>query len=35
MYRLIGINADKRLMAEGSRPIDIVNGGEVIEGILA
>lgn len=35
MYRLMGINAEKRLMADGGRPIDIVNGGEVIEGILA
>ncbi len=35
MYRLLGINAEKRLMADGGRPIDIVNGGDVIEDILA
>ena len=35
MYRLIGINAEKRLMAPGNRPIDIVNGGTVINEIIA
>lgn len=35
MYRLIGINAEKRLMAAGGRPIDIVHGGEIINDILA
>jgi hypothetical protein len=35
MYRLMGINADKRLMAAGGRPIDIVRGGEVINDIIA
>jgi len=35
MYRLVGINAEKRLMASGNRPIDIVNGGTVINEILA
>jgi len=35
MYRLIGINAEKRLMADGGRPIDIVNGGEVVEDLIA
>jgi hypothetical protein len=35
MYRLIGINSEKRLMADGNRPIDIVNGGDVIEDIIA
>ncbi|TLD72202.1 DUF1501 domain-containing protein [Phragmitibacter flavus] len=35
MYHLVGINAEKRLMADGGRPIDIVNGGELIKDILA
>jgi hypothetical protein len=35
MYHLVGINAEKRLMADGNRPIDIVRGGEVINDILA
>ena len=35
MYRLIGINADKRIVADGVRPIDIVNGGSVLTDILA
>jgi uncharacterized protein (DUF1501 family) len=34
MYRLMGIVADKELMAPGDRPIEIVNGGNVIEDIL-
>jgi hypothetical protein len=35
MYRLIGINAEKRILADGARPIDIVNGGRVLNEILA
>lgn len=35
MYRLLGIVADKELMAPGDRPIEIVDGGKVIDGILA
>ena len=35
VYRCLGINADKRLMAPGSRPIDIVRGGEVVKELLA
>lgn len=35
MYHLLGINAEKRIMSEGGRPIDIVNGGSVIDGIMA
>ena len=35
MYHLVGINAEKRLMAPGNRPIDIVNGGSVLEEIIA
>ena len=35
MYHLLGIVADKELMAPGDRPIEIVDGGEVIQGLLA
>jgi hypothetical protein len=35
MYRLLGINGDKRIMADGVRPIDIVNGGELIQSVIA
>jgi hypothetical protein len=35
MYRLIGINADKRIVADGVRPIDIVNGGSLLTDIIA
>jgi uncharacterized protein (DUF1501 family) len=35
MYRLIGINAEKRIVAPGGRPIDIVNGGQVLNDIIA
>ncbi|MBX7209438.1 MAG: DUF1501 domain-containing protein [Verrucomicrobiaceae bacterium] len=35
MYRLLGINADKRIMAEGVRPIDIVNGGQLLQSVIA
>ena len=35
VYRCLGINADKRLMAPGSRPIDIVRGGTVVQDLLA
>lgn len=35
VYRCLGINADKRLMAPGNRPIDIVRGGEVVKDLLA
>jgi uncharacterized protein (DUF1501 family) len=35
IYRQIGITADKELMAPGNRPIEIVDGGKVIESILA
>jgi hypothetical protein len=34
MYRLIGINGEKRIMADGGRPIDIVNGGRILDEIL-
>ena len=35
VYRCLGINADKRLMAPGNRPIDIVRGGQVVSELLA
>ncbi|RMF43051.1 MAG: DUF1501 domain-containing protein [Planctomycetota bacterium] len=35
MYHLLGIVADKELMAPGDRPIEIVDGGQVIKPILA
>ena len=35
MYHLLGIVADKELMAPGGRPIEIVDGGELIKPILA
>ena len=34
IYHQIGINADKELMAAGARPIEIVDGGKVVEGII-
>lgn len=35
MYHLMGIVADKELMAPGDRPIEIVDGGKVVKGLLA
>jgi hypothetical protein len=35
MYQLLGIVADKELMAPGDRPIEICDGGKVIKDILA
>ncbi|MCA9024630.1 MAG: DUF1501 domain-containing protein [Planctomycetaceae bacterium] len=35
VYHCLGIISDKELMAPGDRPIEIVNGGEVIKEILA
>ena len=35
LYHLIGINSDKELMAPGDRPIEIVDGGKVIEELVA
>lgn len=34
VYRQLGIVADKELMAPGDRPIEIVDGGKVIQGIV-
>ena len=35
VYRCLGIDGDKRLMAPGNRPIDIVRGGQVVKEMLA
>lgn len=35
IYRLIGINSDKELMAAGSRPMEIIDGGKPVEAIIA
>jgi len=35
MYHLLGIVADKELMAPGGRPIEIVDGGQVVKPLLA
>jgi hypothetical protein len=35
VYHCLGIVADKELMAPGDRPIEIVNGGRVLETLLA
>jgi hypothetical protein len=35
LYHQIGIDPDKRLIAPGNRPIDIVRGGKVVKEILA
>lgn len=35
VYHLLGINADKELMAPGNRPIEIVDGGKVRHELLA
>ena len=34
VYHQLGINADKELMAPGARPIEIVNGGEVVKDLI-
>lgn len=34
IYHQLGINADKELMSPGGRPIEIVDGGEVIKDII-
>jgi hypothetical protein len=35
IYHLLGIVADKELMAPGNRPIEIVDGGKVVKDLLA
>ena len=34
IYRQIGINSDKELMAAGQRPIEIIDGGQPIDVIV-
>ena len=34
VYHCLGIVSDKEIMAPGDRPIEIVDGGEVIKDIL-
>jgi hypothetical protein len=34
VYHQIGINADKELMAPGARPIEIIDGGEVVKDLI-
>jgi uncharacterized protein (DUF1501 family) len=35
LYQCLGIVADKELMAPGGRPVEIVDGGHVIDELLA
>ena len=35
VYTQLGIDPTIRLMAPGNRPIDIVRGGSVVQGIVA
>ena len=35
MYRLLGINASKRIVVENVRPVDIVNGGRLLNEVIA
>ena len=35
IYHCLGIDAEKELMAPGNRPIEIVNGGEICQDLLA
>lgn len=35
MYRLLGINSQKRIVVSGVRPIDIVNGGNLLTDLIA
>ena len=34
VYQQIGINADKELMAPGGRPIEVIDGGEVVKDLV-
>lgn len=34
VYQQIGINADKELMTPGARPIEIIDGGEVVKDLI-
>ena len=35
VYHQLGINSDKELLAPGPRPMEIVNGGELLTDIIA
>jgi uncharacterized protein (DUF1501 family) len=35
MYHQLGIVADKELMAPGNRPVEIVDGGKVIQALIS
>ena len=35
IYRLLGVDGKKELMAPGARPLDIVDGGKVVEDMIA
>jgi hypothetical protein len=35
VYNQLGINSDKELMSPGARPIEIIDGGEVVKELLA
>jgi uncharacterized protein (DUF1501 family) len=35
IYKLIGINSDKELMAAGNRPMEIIDGGKPVDALLA
>jgi hypothetical protein len=35
MYRLLGINGEKRILVENVRPVDIVNGGRILTEVIA
>lgn len=35
MYRLLGINGEKRIIVENVRPVDIVNGGRILTEVIA
>ena len=35
VYHLMGIVADSELMAPGDRPVEIVDGGKVLQGLIA
>lgn len=35
IYKLIGINSDKELMADGARPMEIIDGGNPVDDLIA
>jgi hypothetical protein len=35
IYKLIGINSDKELMAAGARPMEIIAGGKPVDALMA